>query len=273
LWSKLLYHYINTIMKINFKSIIYSIALLLLITPSCKKDDHTHSDDKTQGGKGDITLKFEHNWGENSLQLNTAASYLSETGDSISLTQFNYYISNIQLVNKSGEVWKEADSYHLIKVGSSPLVELKLKDIPTGEYTAIRYTIGVDSVRNVSGAQEGALDPKEGMFWSWNTGYIFIKIEGTSPSSSDNNKITFHIGGFNRATGNNALVEKEDAFGNELLKVKSGHAHASIHFKLDASIIFKNIELTTLNRVKMPGVNAQSIANKFASSLNVDHVH
>ncbi len=35
------------------------------------------------------------------------------------------------------------------------------------------------------------------MFWSWNSGYIMAKVEGSSPVSTAPNKIlTFHIGGF-----------------------------------------------------------------------------
>jgi len=35
------------------------------------------------------------------------------------------------------------------------------------------------------------------MFWTWNSGYIMAKLEGTSPvSSQPNNKFEYHIGGF-----------------------------------------------------------------------------
>ena len=57
--------------------------------------------------------------------------------------------------------------------------------------------MGVDSTRNVSGAQTGALDPVHGMFWSWNSGYIMAKMEGTSPASTAAGQaLNFHIGGF-----------------------------------------------------------------------------
>ena len=52
---------------------------------------------------------------------------------------------------------------------------------------------GTDSLSNISGAFNGALDPINGMYWTWNTGFINLKIEGTS-SSQD--KIEWHIGGY-----------------------------------------------------------------------------
>ncbi|WP_316930094.1 MbnP family protein, partial [Hymenobacter sp. IS2118] len=44
---------------------------------------------------------------------------------------------------------------------------LALKDIPVGDYQSVSFTVGVDSARNVAGAQTGALDPNNGMFWTW----------------------------------------------------------------------------------------------------------
>lgn len=261
-------------MKNTFiKSVYIVLSFSLLFANSCKKDDHHTHDDQNDNGKGELTLKFEHNWGERSLQLHSTTPFVSQNGDSITFTQFNYYISNIELVKSNGEVWKQPESYHLIKLGASPLVEFTIKDVPNGEYSAVRYLIGVDSVRNVSGAQEGALDPKEGMFWSWNTGYIFIKIEGTSPQSTDNSNLTYHVGGFNRAIGNSALVQREDAFEGETLHIKAGHSHSSLHYKIDASKLFDTIEVGSLNRVKMPGANAMLLAQYFSSAIKVDHVH
>ena len=57
--------------------------------------------------------------------------------------------------------------------------------------------MGVDSASNCSGAQAGALDPMNDMFWTWNSGYIMAKLEATSPSSNQvNSKVEYHIGGF-----------------------------------------------------------------------------
>ena len=66
-----------------------------------------------------------------------------------------------------------------------------------GDYSSISFTIGVDSLHNCSGLQLGALDPVKGMFWAWNTGYIFMKLEGKSPySKSPSNIFEYHIGGY-----------------------------------------------------------------------------
>ncbi len=38
--------------------------------------------------------------------------------------------------------------------------------------------MGVDSIKNYSGAQAGELDPIYGMLWDWNSGYVYYKHEG-----------------------------------------------------------------------------------------------
>ncbi|RYF89193.1 MAG: hypothetical protein EOO00_10250 [Chitinophagaceae bacterium] len=123
------------------------------------------------------------------------------------VTAFKFYIHRIQMINTdSGKVFElPKDQYHLIDFGDSNSTRVKL-GIQPFKYNRIAFTIGVDSARNVSGAQTDALDPAKGMFWTWNTGYIMAKLEGNSPmAATPNNAIEYHIGGFK--TGEN-VAEK-----------------------------------------------------------------
>jgi hypothetical protein len=62
---------------------------------------------------------------------------------------------------------------------------------------SISFVIGVDSILNVSGVQTGALDPLNGMFWTWNSGYIVAKLEGKSDSShAPAHSVNWDVGGF-----------------------------------------------------------------------------
>jgi hypothetical protein len=57
--------------------------------------------------------------------------------------------------------------------------------------------IGIDSMQTVRTNFSGALDPINGMFWTWNSGYINVKIEGISQRSMQRNRIfQMHLGGF-----------------------------------------------------------------------------
>lgn len=122
--------------------------------------------------------------------------YKNALGQPFIITKFKYYISNISLKNENGKVVSFSDAY-LINEEEPESKKIVLDDITTGSYTAITFTIGVDSVHNCNGAQTGALDPINAMYWAWNTGYIFVKMEGKSPvSKSPGTLLEFHIGGY-----------------------------------------------------------------------------
>jgi hypothetical protein len=75
----------------------------------------------------------------------------------------------------SGRVFRiSANKYFLVDFSDTTTTTLKLTILPY-LYNRLSFVIGVDSARNVSGAQTGALDPANGMFWTWNTGYIMAK--------------------------------------------------------------------------------------------------
>lgn len=57
--------------------------------------------------------------------------------------------------------------------------------------------IGLDSTMNVNTSFADELDPIHGMFWTWNSGYVNLKIEGYSAHSPQKNKLLqFHMGGY-----------------------------------------------------------------------------
>ncbi|HET9054492.1 MAG TPA: MbnP family protein, partial [Cyclobacteriaceae bacterium] len=96
----------------------------------------------------------------------------------------------------TGDTVKIPETYFLIDERNANSKKPTLT-VPAGQYYAISFLIGVDSARNVSGAQTGALDPANGMFWDRTNGYIMAKFEGTSSSSPlPGNVFTYHVGGF-----------------------------------------------------------------------------
>ena len=102
------------------------------------------------------------------------------------------------------------DTYFLVDESRDSTKTIRIA-IPPGSYDRLDLLLGVDSTRNVSGAQTGALDPVNDMFWTWSTGYIMSKLEGSSPlSTQPNNRIQYHVGGF--AGPNSALRTIETGF-------------------------------------------------------------
>ena len=176
------------------KKMINVLVFLLLIS-SCKKEE--------SGQVGTTPLKISIQLTNNGQPLTTTEQYLNQSGESYRVSVFKIYISAIKLITSDNKTSAEQDSYHLVDLANPESKELNA-GFAAGTFSKIEFIIGVDSIRNVSGAQTEALDPLNGMFWTWNSGYIFAKFEGNSPASTAiGQNITYHIGGFK--SGENAI--------------------------------------------------------------------
>ncbi len=166
--------------------------------------------------KSKLVLSFENTYDGEPLAFKK--DYVNTNGEKLNFTLLNYYVSNIKLTSKDGSIYAmpQDSSYFLVKqdVPQSKNIELL---VPKGKYQSVSFTIGVDSLRSTQGAgkRTGVLDvgaKARGMYWQWNSGYIFFKLEGKSPSSPDSlkNSFYYHIGGyggFDKKTLNNIRIK------------------------------------------------------------------
>ena len=129
---------------------------------------HSHSQNSVQ-----ITFlpKFE---GDN-LALNNVYYFKNDT---LNINNFKCYISNLIYYKNDSIVHSSIKKAHLIDAADSS--SFIILENAFFKYDKIRFNIGVDSLTNVSGIFEGDLDPANGMYWTWQSGYINFKLEGTS---------------------------------------------------------------------------------------------
>lgn len=170
-------------------------GLLLTGITSCQKELHF---DEVPLPDHNLVLQFRPVVQFDSAKLEFGAPYKNFFGETFTVSSFKFYIHGITLINTdSGKTFRiSADKYFLVDCSDSAKARIEINVLPY-VYNRIAFTIGVDSARNVSGAQTGALDPANGMFWTWNTGYIMASLHGTSPvSTSPGNRFEFDIGGF-----------------------------------------------------------------------------
>ncbi|RPD45745.1 hypothetical protein DNI29_16440 [Hymenobacter sediminis] len=239
---------------------------------SCKD---TQQDEVLAPPTGKVVLEFDHVVGNQALDLETT-TYTNAAGNPFTVNTFNYYISNIKLTQADGTVWSETESYHLVKESDASSQQVTLQQVPAGKYTRLTFTIGVDSARNVAGAQAGALEPRNGMFWTWNSGYIFTKLEGRSEQAPGNKALIFHIGGF-KAPNNTIRTISPALPGNAPLQVQASH-DLQVHLKVDVLGMFNgptpndNIDFRTLYDV-MGGREAVRLADNYAAGMfRIDYV-
>lgn len=264
-------------MKNLFK--ITAIALIAITLTNCKKDkDKEPEPEPTPVAPtvttGSLKINFEAMVGSDDLVLGTSTTYTNQAGNTFNVTAYKYYISNIKITKMDNSVWTETNSYHLIDHTDSTSTLVSIPNVPFGNYKAIEFMIGVDSARNNSGAQTGALDPTNGMFWSWNSGYIMAKIEGNSPqSTAAANKLTFHIGGFSGV--NKTMQVVSPSFNGDTAKV-TNTISPEIHLSSNLLEWFQTptmVDFSTTNTIHMPGASAKTIANNYADMFTVEHIH
>lgn len=267
-------------MKTNkILSIIALLGLLSFSIVSCKKTDEINPNDKNS-----IVLSFENRVGDKTLVLGTGI-YKNTSGEDFTITTLNYFISNVSFKKEDGTVVKSPNDYFLVRQSVASSLNAELKDIPAGNYKEVTFTVGVDSVKSISDVSQriGVLDPtsygNDNMYWAWNSGYIFTKIEGISsvvPSNSAGlKKFEYHVGGFGGRTS--ATI-------NNLRTVTLSFADAAtvraniapeVHLFADVSKVFDGVttlKLTSTNVVHGMAA-ATPIANNVAKIFSVDHIH
>lgn len=200
---------------------------------------------KVNNETGGMKIEFSHRMGSQNLIAGTGV-YTNAAGHTFSVERFKYYVSNIQLKKADGTTftYPRNNSYFLVDDATAASKVISLTDIPAGEYTQLIFVLGVDSAKNYAPAAEhvGALDPGEGMYWTWNSGHIFWKLEGNSPdiNNSGSDKFAYHIagaGGIPGAPTTNNLETITVDFGSETLPITEG-GKPELHIVTDVLKIF-----------------------------------
>ena len=262
----------------TMKMIIVMAISAIAILSACKKESNAQYNNNV---KAPLSIEFDNIVGSSNLQLNTGI-YQNAVGQIFSVTKLKYYISNIQLTNINGEVFTvpQDESYFLIDeavAGShKPVI-----NIPEGEYTKIDFVLGIDSLRNTMDVSQriGVLDVSGAaaeMYWTWNSGYIFFKLEGTSPVISSMGGIfQYHVGGFggySTPTINNLKKFSIDLTARGIPKVVTGRT-PNVHLFVDVMRAISgstNYDFNITNMIHSPAA-AVAIRNNYSNMFTHDH--
>lgn len=220
------------------KHTLILLTATVIFLSACKKDDAPKYNGTV---KAALSVEFDNVVGSSDLQLNTG-SYTNAAGENFTVTKLKYYVSNFVLTNINGTVYTiPQDSCYFLIDESDGSTHEPILNVPEGEYKTLSFMIGVDSLRNAADISKrtGVLDPTtsaEDMYWGWNSGYIFFKMEGTSPVITGmGNAFMYHIGGFggySTPTTNNLRTITLDLTARGAPKVKAGK-ETNIHLFVD----------------------------------------
>jgi len=129
-----------------------------------------------------IQMDFSFVYGNQDFVLNQVYNY--PNGYNVKYDNVLVYISNVFFIDDQGNKTKGPEIILADKAIDSNAVEFK---IPEGNYTQIEYSIGVPTELNGTDnpdfnaalySSDHPLSLNNGMYWAWNSGYRFVRVDG-----------------------------------------------------------------------------------------------
>ncbi len=202
-----------------------------------------------------VYIKFNSVFGKSKLESNKKY-FGSAANDSISVELFKFYISKISFLKDGKIVYEQNESFHLVDIDNKTQIPVYLNS--NVDFNEVEFCIGIDSLTNVSGAMGGDLDPVNGMYWAWQSGYINFKLEGKSKKcTTRNNLFQFHVGGYLPPNGTLQTIS---------LSVMN---KSSIEIIVDIEKFLNQIDLTAMNTIMSPGEKAVKLASLYMTIFSI----
>ena len=176
-------------------------SFLLFALSGCESDDG--------GGEGsqEIRIEFLGQVGDAAYECGTTYSGLGTAPSELTLSDFRLYVSEIELLDAAGIAhpvtleqdgkW-QFDNLALLDFddgcagGNSDQNGAVIGRVDAGSYVGIRFRLGVPFEHNhIDSSTAPAPLSLTSMFWGWQQGYKFVRIEGASSGLSG---WRFHLG-------------------------------------------------------------------------------
>ena len=258
-------------MKTYIKSICLVISLSLFL--ACKKKNDEPAPVVMPSSQS-LTLRMTPKVGNKPLTFNS--SFETENNERYTLSMFRYYISNISLLKNDGSEHK-LDGKVLLVNANTP--DYNLGDIPAGDYTGISFFVGIDSATNhldptIHPVSHPLAIQSPAIHWSWNSGYIFLMVEG-SCDTTDTNKDELTYGQYSHGMffhiGMDPLLRKVK-LGNSPFTV-SANTNKVLTIQSDINKLFSGIDLKTQNTTHTMGTMplATKAANNIPAMFTIVH--
>lgn len=269
----------------KMKKLLSIISLATVLFTSCSKNEDLipSFDEKNLAP---FSIEFDNIVGDRTFSINNTASlYTNAADEKFSISRLQYFISNIKVATADGKTYAvpQEKSYFLIN-GADKNTRFAKVEVPVADYIKVSFTLGVDSLRSTMDLSKrtGVLDPAAGgghdgggMYWGWNSGYIFFKYEGTSNAISDDvngdptgkKQFKYHIGGFggySAPTINNIKTITVDLTTAGTAKVRKDR-QSNVHLFVDVMKVFNG--KNTVSLAANPNVMFSEYSTKVATNL------
>ena len=193
----------------------------------------------------------------NGQVLENGRAYPLEGGDSIQVEVLRFYVSRLRFLRKGKVVFVLPEKYHLIDRSDSASLSVAWASHKALSFDALAFELGVDSLTQAVGVHGDALDPVHGMYWSWQSGYIHVKIEGkASAVRVRNGAFQYHLGGY-RAPYNTIRTV-----------VLPASPQPEIRIQVSLDTFFAQMDLSGSPEIMRPSAGAMQAVRYFADAFN-----
>jgi uncharacterized repeat protein (TIGR04052 family) len=185
------------------------VLALAVAVSGCGSGDEGERQQQQQQPQS-LTLPFEARVGPETFSCERTFA-LGTPGTTYTPEDFRLYVSNVRLVSESGAevpvqlsddgAWQRdgaalLDFENRANACSNGTAETNTRlvgSVPAGRYHTLRFTVGLPPAQNHQDAT-AAPPPfnSSAMFWGWQAGYKFIKIDGSTPGLPAGHN--FHLG-------------------------------------------------------------------------------
>ena len=251
---------------------------IALIVASCSSDDNN-----AVSGQGKIDVEFDNVFGSANLILNAAGNVTSQ-GETLNISDVKYIISNIELTREDGTVfvYPKAQSYFIVSEANAASQVLELENIPAGNYTKIKFGIGVDETQyNLGETVQGdffAAAQNEDMAWTWSAGYKHLLFEGMFTSSTVTTPTPFMVHTGKSGANYNYTSVTLDFPDTALIRTNitpDVHIFADVAKIIDGTnkISLTDNNMSSMGAMIMSGANLPLITANLSDMFTVNHVH
>lgn len=170
-----------------------SIRIALAVSLACAA---ACSDDETTATR-EVEIRFDALVGGAAAACGTDYTDIGASGATMRLQDLRFYVSDVQLITAGGDVYEveleddgtwqgqgvalldfEDGSAECGANGNSETRDVVRGTVVEGDYSALRFTLGIPSALN---HQDTAAAPAPfnlgAMFWVWQTGYKFLRVD------------------------------------------------------------------------------------------------
>lgn len=165
-----------------------TLSLFLLLALGCSEDGPSEVS---------LSLRFDARVGDAPFACGTTYEGLGTENASFTPTDLRFYVHDIRLVTPDGAEVPFAieddgrfqhDGVALLDFedgcgdqGNTDLHDAVVGSVPEGEYVGVRFRVGLPASLNHANAAEAPTPMNvTAMWWSWNAGYKFVRLEGRS---------------------------------------------------------------------------------------------